>query len=45
MVTAHALLKDCTAKHLCNLGEENIRVKDRYLVKVLLEAAKKKELL
>lgn len=31
----------CTVLYLCNLCEENIRTKDRYLVKILLTAAKK----
>lgn len=31
----------CRVLYLCNLSDENVRGKDRYLVKVLLTAAKK----
>ncbi len=31
----------CTVLYLCNLCEKNTRLKDRYLVKILLTAAKK----
>lgn len=40
-ILGHKSPMSCTVLYLCNLSDENIRGKDRYLVKVLLTAAKK----